>query len=141
MLDSIYKVLLPNGILVCEFGAFGNISRLLDAVKYACTKRTKSYSLRFYYPSEEEYKILLENHGFSIKSLITYDLDTKLIEGDVGLRNWINQIFYVEMEWFNASEREEVLTEIESILRNEQWDGSNWHLPNRRLQVVAKKIS
>ena len=139
LLDGIYKALLPNGLLVCEFGAIGNIARLLDAVESACKKRGKHYSLRFYYPSQEEYRILLENHNFSVESLITYDLDTKLIEGEEGLRNWINQIFSIEMDWFSTSEREEVLTEIESTLRNQQWDGNNWHLPNRRLQVVARK--
>jgi len=141
LLDNIYKTLLPNGLLVCEFGASGNIARLLNAVEYACARRGKPYSLRFYYPSEKEYKLLLENHGFFVESIITYNLDTKLTEGNAGLRNWIKQIFSIEMDWFGISERKDVLTEIESMLKNEQWDGYNWHLPNRRLQVIARKIA
>ena len=140
LLDNIYRALKLNGVLVCEFGAFGNIAGLLDAVDYAYSKRGKSYSLRFFYPAEGEYRFLLEKHGFFVENLSVYDLDTKLIEGEAGLRNWINQIFNVEMEWFSDSELEDVLTEIESTLRALQWDGSNWHLPNRRLQFVARKI-
>ena len=45
-----------------------------------------------------------------------------------GLRNWINQIFQVEMEWFDVSMREEELEENELILRPTQCDGLNRHL-------------
>ena len=139
LLDSIYRALRKNGCLVCEFGAAGNITALLDAVALACEKRGKAYTLRFYYPAKEDYFSLLEYHGFTVESIITFDIDTQLKEGNAGLRNWINQIFNVEIEWFDEAGREEVLAEIEAALRPEQWDGANWHLPNRRIQVVARK--
>ena len=139
LLNNIHKALIKNGTLVCEFGASGNIAGLLDAIAEACKKRGKAYSLRFYYPTHDEYSDILEKHGFSVESIITYDLDTQLKEGELGLRNWINQIFNVEMEWFDISEREEILKEIEADLRPVQWDGLNWHLPNRRIQVIAHK--
>ena len=140
LLNNIHKVLTQNGMFVCEFGASGNMAALLDVVAQACTKRGKSYSLRFYYPSEDEYRTLLKEHGFFVESIFTYDLDTRLVEGAQGLRNWINQIFSIEMDWFEAHEWDDVLAEIEYALRPTQWDGSNWHLLNRRLQVVARKV-
>ena len=141
LLDGIHKVLAPNGTLVCEFGASGNIIDLLDAVAQSCNKRSKPYSLRFFYPTEVEYRRLLEKRRFSAESIITYDLDTQLKEGEAGLRNWINQIFNVEMKWFDTCEQEEVLKEIESALRPDRWDGVNWHLANRRLKVIARKVN
>jgi len=139
LLDNIYKVLKPKGLLICEFGASGNIANLLNSVALACNKRNKPFSLRFFYPKGEAYKRLLEERGFHVGSITTYDLDTQLREGKSGLRNWINQIFTVEMEMFDAFEREEVLKEIESDLRSTQWDGTNWHLANRRLKVIARR--
>ena len=139
LLDNVYKALKKNGSLVCEFGASGNISRLLGAVEAACAKRGMEYFLRFYYPTKEEYKNLLERHGFYVESIITYDLDTILKEGEFGIRNWVRQIFNVEMEWFDAGDRDSVLDEIEDALRINQWDGNNWHLPNKRIQVIARK--
>ena len=139
LLNSIYKALVPEGLVVCEFGAAGNISGLLDAIDYACRKREKLFTLRFYYPTETEYKHLLKNHGFFVESITVYDLDTELTEGEAGLRNWVNQIFNIEMELFDKNERNNVLSEIELALKSEQWDGTNWHLPNRRLQFVARK--
>jgi hypothetical protein len=76
-----------------------------------------------------------------VESAVTYDLDTKLIEGEPGLRNWVMQIFNVEMDRFDSPEQEEVLVEIESALRPARWDGTNWHLANRRLQVIARVLS
>ena len=139
LLKNIHKVLTKNGMLVCEFGASGNIDNLLYAIAQACQKRRKIYSLRFFYPTVEEYKDLLEKNMFSIDLIKTYNLDTQLKGGELGLRNWINQIFDVEMKWFNNIEREDVLNEIESDLRLTQWDGLNWHLNNRRIKVIAKK--
>ena len=139
LLDSINRVLLPNGMLVCEFGACGNIADLLETVEHACVKRGKQYSLRFYYPSKEKYETMLEKHGFTAESIIEYALDTKLAEGANGLRNWVSQVFDEEMGWFSVSERDDVLSEIESKLWDAQWDGSNWHLPNRRLRFAARK--
>jgi len=139
LLDNINKVLVPGGLFICEFGASGNMTALLDAVSRACLKRGKPYSLRFYYPEENEYRLMLEKHGFTAEDIYTYDLDTRLTEGEPGLRNWINQIFNIEMDRFGVSEREDALTEIESALRPAQWDGENWHLFNRRLRVAARK--
>jgi len=139
LLDKINKSLTPNGVLVCEFGASGNIARLLEAVNQACTERGKLYVLRFYYPTEEEYRHLLEKHNFIVEQLFSYNRDTKLIEGAAGLRNWVNQIFSVEKGWFSSAEWDDVLTEIESALKSAQWDGYEWHLPNRRLRIIARK--
>jgi hypothetical protein len=77
-------------------------------------------------------------HGFEPETVVIFDVDTKLIEGEPGLRNWVNQIFRVEMEWFDPAERALVLGEIEDALRPAQWDGENWHLPNRRIRVIAR---
>ena len=139
LLDSIHKALKKNGTFVCEFGAAGNLADLLNAVAQACLTRGKDYALRFYYPTEGQFRALLEKHGFLVESAFTYDVDTQLAEGGPGLRNWVNQIFNVEMGWFGVEEQENVLLEIESALRPTQWDGSNWHLPNRRIRVIARK--
>ena len=139
LLNSIYRALTKGGTLVCEFGAAGNLAGLLNAVESACARRGKPYELRFYYPGEDEYRRTLTSRGFTIDAAVTYDLDTKLNTGETCLRDWISQIFNLEMERFGALERASVLEEIEAVLRPSQWDGERWHLPNRRLRVVARK--
>ena len=139
LLDSVYRALRSGGVLVCEFGAAGNITGLLAAVSDACTRRGKEFALRFYYPSGDEYAALLERHGFAIESISVYDLDTRLKEGAAGLRNWVGQIFSTELDWFGDGEKESMLAEIEAALKPAQWDGGEWHLPNRRIRVIARK--
>ena len=139
LLRSVRKALKAGGALVCEFGASGNIAGLLDAIATACVKRGKDYSMRYFYPTKDEYERILIKNGFSVESIDVYGLKTELKGGADGLRNWVNQIFSVEMEWFGAAERNEALEEIECALRPAQWDGSSWHLQNRRIRVVAHK--
>ena len=139
LLKSIHKSLQLNGMLIAEFGAFCNIIDLLHAVAQVCEKSGKEYKLRFYYPKMEEYEQLLKKYGFTIETINTQKLDTALPDGEIGLKNWINQVFQVEMDWFSSSEREEVLMEIENILRTNYWDGINWHVTNYRLFVMARK--
>jgi len=139
LLAGIYKALAPNGVLVCEFGAAGNISALLDAVAGACAKRGMPYALRFYYPTKDKYAGLLERQGFTPEALDVYDLDMRLREGEAGLRDWVSQIFSVELAWFDEFTRADVLQEIEAALRPAQWDGESWHLLHRRIRVIARK--
>ena len=139
LLQSIHNALADDGFLLAEFGAKGNIAKLLDAVARVCAARGKPYVLRFYYPAQEEYQALLEAQGFAVESIVTFDRDTTLAGGTSGLRAWVKQVFAVEMAWFSAPEREAVLGELESALRAAQWDGENWHLPNKRLRVLARK--
>ena len=139
LLYSVHNALRSGGALVCEFGASGNIASLLQTVAEACVKRGRDYTLRFYYPSADEYDDLLNRHGFIVESITVYDLDTKLKEGWEALRNWIAQIFSIEIGWFDNAEKESVFAEIESALKSAQWDGACWHLPNRRIRVFARK--
>ena len=139
LLQRIHQALADDGFLLAEFGAKGNIARLLDAVARVCAARGKLYVLRFYYPAQEEYQALLEAQGFAVESIETFDRDTTLAGGASGLRDWVKQVFSVEMAWFSAPEREAVLDELESTLRAAQWDGESWHLPNKRLRALARK--
>lgn len=139
LLQNINRALKPSGVLICEFGASGNLKNLLDTMAHACLKRKKPYALRFFYPAEEEYRTLLAAAEFSVDTMEIYDLDTRLTEGEPGLRNWVNQIFGTEMSWFENGEKEEVLAEIESGMRP-AWDGENWHLANKRIRVISHKI-
>ena len=139
LLGGVYRALAPGGALVCEFGAAGNIAALLDALAAACAKRGRPYASRFFYPERDEYAALLEQQGFAVESIVTYGLDTRLTEGEPGLRNWVSQIFSVELAQFDEAVRDEVLGEIEAALRPAQWDGENWHLLNRRIRVIARR--
>lgn len=75
-----------------------------------------------------------------MQSLVDYDLNTSLPEGPEGLGNWVRQVFRVEMGWFSPAEQEALLAELEEGLRPGQWDGRRWHMPNRRLRCVARKL-
>jgi len=59
LLDRVHMALKNYGVFICEFGASGNLTDLLNAVEQACLVRGKKYILRFYYPTEKQYMALL----------------------------------------------------------------------------------
>ena len=138
LLDSTFKVLKNEGYLVCEFGAKGNIADILFEIERVLGNREKTFENRFYYPSSDEYAALLVKNGFILEEIAEYDIRTPLA-GQNGLRDWINVVFSLEMEWFDALEREIVLEELENSLRKTHYDNGSWFILNRRLRVIAQK--
>jgi trans-aconitate methyltransferase len=138
LLNRISKVLKDNGYLICEFGAAGNIAEILNTIEKVMTLRNKPFVNRFFYPTEEEYNLLLRKHGFYPEEISVYDIETQL-NGPSGLRDWIEQVFRVEMELFSLDEREEVLEVITESLKDTHYIDSGWVVPNRRIRIVAQK--
>jgi len=118
-------------------------SRYYDYGLFAFTNDHFFYNFAFgrllYYcgvtPSEGMYSVYRRTN----RDITVYTLDSKLKDGIHGLKNWINMVFQVEMAWFETVEQEQVIIEIEEILKSGFWDGENWHLSNRRLSVCARK--
>lgn len=136
LLSNINRVLLEGGILVCEFGAEGNISDILEAFERICLSKGKSFTNRFYYPSEEEYTELLTQHGF-LSEVTVYDTKTSLI-GETGLRDWLSIVFNVELSCYDDNTKLAIFNELEDVLRKDHYS-DGWYIMNRRIRVIAKK--
>ena len=67
LLKNVYKVLKPGGLLVCEFGAKGNIAAIENAFTEACQDFGYEYHPRFNFPTSEHFAELLETNGFTIE--------------------------------------------------------------------------
>lgn len=140
LLEGIYKVLKKDGLLVCEFGAKGNIRKIEDAFKKSIEAKGIQYISKFSFPSMEEYKALLETAGFKVKHIVVYDRPTILADGKNGLRNWILQFFSDYLEKLSDKEIEEVLMKSEEICQNTLWKDTQWVADYKRIQVIAVKI-
>jgi trans-aconitate methyltransferase len=139
LLQNIRDVLKPGGLLICEFGAKGNIHRIQSAYANAAAKLGKPYESSFYFPSAEEYGALLQSFGFVVEHLVEFDRPTKLSGGEKGLYNWIWQFFAGDLGRFSQTEQETLLFEVEFELKGSLWDGDQWVADYRRIQAVAKR--
>ncbi len=139
LLKAVFRALKPQGKLVCEFGAHRNILRIRKAFRTALESRGLPYKMRFYFPSAEEYRSLLEQAGLHPETVKDFDRPTPLKNGPDGLRNWIRQFFREDLKEIHEKQRIRIFEEMENSLKEELWDGSRWVADYRRIRVTASK--
>ena len=139
LLEKIRKALRPNGSLVCELGAKGNIGNIERSYAQATKATDREYVSRFFFPSAKEYAETLRVAGFDVENIIEYDRPTPLEGGINGLRDWLKQFFAGDLCSREPAEQERLLKQVEGMLEDVLWDGEKWTADYRRLQVVAHR--
>ncbi len=141
------RALRPGGLLVCEFGARGNIGRIRAAFGAAFQAVLAEEGIgpaflnceRFYFPSAQEYVALLTGHGFSARLAEEYDRPTPLKDGEEGLARWLAQFFAQDLDCVPLAAQERVFAAVADALRASMWNDGGWIADYRRLRVVAVK--
>lgn len=139
LMENIFRVLKPQGMLVCEFGASRNIRRIQEAFRAALSRRNLHHRNPFYFPTAEEYRERLEEAGLRPEVVMDYDRPTPLKDGPDGLRNWVRQFFAADLAPLEESRRVLIVQEMEAALRDDLWDGEQWVADYRRLRAIAVK--
>lgn len=139
LLKAVFRVLKPQGRLICEFGAHRNILRIREAFQASLLERELPVKTRFYFPTVEEYRCLLEQAGLHPETVMDFDRPTLLKDGPDGLRNWARQFFQADLKNLHEKRRIRIFEEMEAALRNELWDGAQWVADYRRIRVTAVK--
>lgn len=88
----IWAALRPGGRFVAEFGGWGNVARVRQALRHALLEvaRLDLDGLDpWYFPSVGEYAALLERQGFEVRLATLFDRPTPLEGGDDGQRDWL----------------------------------------------------
>lgn len=135
LLKGIHATLKDGGMLICEFGANGNISQIESAYQSVVT----SYQSPFYFPTTKRYSTLIEEIGFDLEKAYDYDRPTPLPDGKDGLKNWMKQFFAGNLSTYNKTEQEEILENVQQMLEGKMFDGTKWIADYRRIRVVAHK--
>ncbi len=137
LLKNIHKVLKPQGVLVCEFGARGNIAAIENAFTEVCNGLGYRYKPKFNFPTAEEFGILLERNSFVVDKISDYDRPTVLRDGEQGLANWMKQFYASELTIMPDDIQAEVFEQVEELTRSILWNGIEWVADYRRLRVIA----
>ncbi|MBD5143240.1 MAG: methyltransferase domain-containing protein [Ruminococcus sp.] len=139
LLKNIYQALKPTGLLICEFGANGNIAIIENAFAKACKDSGYAYQSKFNFPTVENFKKLLEINKFSIHKIYDFDRPTVLKNSQQGLSNWIKQFFASELAVMPKEIQVIVIQKTEEFAKKDLWNGTEWVADYRRLRVVANK--
>lgn len=139
LLKNINKLLKANGRLICEFGAVGNVGLIRSAFGQELAKLGIPFNEPFCFTSVAEYRELLENNQFEVVEILEYDRPTPLKDGDVGLRNWMEQFYSKELNELTMDQKAIVLENLEEELQPLLWKTDHWEADYRRLKIHAVK--
>lgn len=139
LLKAVFRVLKPQGKLICEFGAHRNILRIREAFQAGLERINLPVRTRFYFPTVEEYRLMLEEAGLHPEVVTDFDRPTPLRDGPDGLRNWARQFFRADLKDLYEKRRIRIFEEMEKALRDDLWDGTQWVADYRRIRVIASK--
>ena len=137
LLKNIHKALKPQGVLVCEFGASGNIATIENAFAKACKGFRYDYAPKFNFPTAENFSKLLENNGFVIDRIYDYDRPTVLKDNEAGLVNFMRQFFASELTLMPEHIQAMIFKEVEELSRDNLWNGEEWVADYRRVRAIA----
>ncbi|WP_310603782.1 class I SAM-dependent methyltransferase [Anaerosporobacter sp.] len=137
LLSNVRKVLKADGLLVCEFGANGNIAIVENAFMEVCSSFGYDYTSKFNFPTCESFGKILEGKGFVIDKIYDYDRPTPLKDDEQGLANWMKQFFASELVVMPEDIQVAVIKKVEEFTRDILWNGNEWVADYRRLRAIA----
>ena len=121
LLKQIHKVLKPNGLLVCEFGANGNIATIENAFIDACSDFEYEYKPRFNFSTSGRFADLLVKNDFVIDKVYDYARPTPLKDNERGLANWMKQFFASDLEMMSEKMQNEIIKKVEDSTKESLW--------------------
>ncbi|MEZ5924132.1 MAG: methyltransferase domain-containing protein [Hyphomicrobiaceae bacterium] len=133
----IKAALRPGGRLVAEFGGFGNVAAIVTALRAAAHIHGGDELLAapWYYPTDREYRDLLEAEGFTVARIGLFPRPTPL---PTGIEGWLTTFRKPFFDQFPDRERQHVLATIVGLLRPVLADqAGQWSADYVRLRVRA----
>lgn len=137
VVEGVAHVLKPGGRFIGEFGGQGNVETIRQALHTALGKRAiDPWSADpWYYASPEEYRELLNRHGFTVEYIELIPRPTQL-PGDI--LGWLEVFAQPFSKALPESQRSEFLNEVRERLQPklQKADGS-WNADYVRLRFKA----
>jgi trans-aconitate 2-methyltransferase len=135
----VHEALKAGGRFVGEFGGQGNLHRLLEGLRAAVDETGLSLPslTSWYFPSVEEYRVLLERQGFRVVSATLFDRLTPLAGGEKGLQAWMGMFVKWLFQDLTIEQQGRVLSELERRLRPILYRNGTWFADYRRLRFYA----
>lgn len=139
LIKNISNSLKSSGLLVCEFGAHGNIRIIETVFSEVCSAHGYHYRGGFNFPKVDDFARLLEKNEFKIEKIYDYDRPTVLSDGERGLLHWVKQFFSFELANMSMDMQNAIFEDMEKACKNTLWNGKEWVADYRRLRAIAHK--
>lgn len=138
VIAGVWQALKPGGRFVAEFGGFGNVATIVNAIESALiSRRGTAVAGPWYFPRQDEYKTLLEAAGFVVDKIALIPRPTPL-PGDVGA--WLETFAQSYTAVLPLAERQAFIAEVVESLRPRLCDADgHWTADYIRLRFSAIK--
>jgi SAM-dependent methyltransferase len=138
VLSGVYRALKSRGRFVAEFGGHGNVAAIITALRATALKYGIDTCMvaPWFYPTAQEYKVLLEVHGFTVQYIALVPRPTPL---PTGMAGWLRTFRAPFFELF-GDRAADIVEEVEQLLAPSLRDkAGNWTADYVRLKLVAVK--
>jgi trans-aconitate methyltransferase len=138
VIAGVWQALKPGGRFVAEFGGYGNVATIVNALETSLLSRHGTIvASPWYFPRAEEYQPLLESKGFVVKSIGLIPRPT-LLPGDVS--GWLKTFAHKYIHALPVTERKQYVREVVNLLKSKMCDeNDNWTADYVRLRFSAFK--
>jgi SAM-dependent methyltransferase len=139
VIASVARALKPGGRFVAEFGGFGCIATIRDALIAALERRGVDANAAdpWYFPTDTDYRAKLEAHGFAVGFMALFPRPTPL-PGDAGA--WLETF---AQPWLGAvapADRPALIAEVCEAMRPTLYSPeSGWVADYVRLRFAAER--
>ena len=139
VLSGVCGALKEQGRFVGEFGASGNVQRLVEGIEavFARNPDFGTFKNPWYFPNESDYAAALEAGGFRVTSIETIVRPTPL---PTGVREWLKVFANNVLSGLSAEQGERFLEQVEESVRPSLYDhAKGWSADYVRLRFAATK--
>jgi trans-aconitate methyltransferase len=140
VLASVQRALRPGGRFVAEMGGAGNVGAIRSALVEAVSRRgIDGRGLdQLFLPTAEEYRALLEAHGFAVRTISLFPRPTPL-PGE--LSAWLETFAQSFLRAVSDADRPRLVEEVTAALRPRLFDPERgWVADYVRLRFAAVKV-
>jgi len=93
----------------------------------------------WYFPSIAQYSSILESHSFSVKLAEHFNRPTKMEDGELGLKTWLDSFTEPFFYDFTHDEKEEAYSIITARTKADLFQNGSWYIDYKRIRILAVK--
>lgn len=137
-IKKIHTSLKNEGRLVAEFGGHGNIKHLTEAMQgvFESHKEFGKFNNPWYFPSDKEYKRLLEANGFAVEYIELIPRPTSIDD----ITHWLDIFANGIVSHLRQDQKDDFKKEVRKILKPKIYtQEEGWVADYVRLRVHASK--